>query len=124
MANLEGWHTDPNNHKQFRYHDGNGFTERTTTEVGEVTIPFGLFGKRFFSLKAELMPLLVGIVAVLGWLFWYLAGVAFGGIGLWLGISFLRIGRTGLLIAGTVLSAFGLLLSGVFWVLTIILTFL
>jgi hypothetical protein len=123
MANLEGWHIDPRDRRQFRYHDGTNFTEHTTTDVSVVTLPLGLFGKRFFSVKAELVPLLLGIMAVLGWLFWYLAGVIFGAVGLWFGMSFLRIGRTGLLISGVVLAGLGLLLSLGFWVVSVVLAF-
>jgi hypothetical protein len=123
MANLEGWHIDPEDRRQFRYHDGTDYTKRITQDVSVVTMPFGLFGKRFFSIKAELIPLILGIMAVIGWLYWYLAGVIFGGIGLWFGASFLRIGRTGMLIVGTILAGIGTLLSFGFWMLTIFLTF-
>ncbi|MDR2196519.1 MAG: hypothetical protein LBO07_00940 [Coriobacteriales bacterium] len=121
MANLEGWHIDPDNRRQFRYHDGVAFTGRTTTDLSMAAVPLGLFGKRFFSVKAELAPLLLGIMAVLGWLFWYLAGALFGIIALWLGFGLLRIGRTGLLITGMVLAGVGLLLSLGFWAFTLIL---
>jgi hypothetical protein len=115
MANLEGWHIDPRDRRRFRYHDGSDYTDRTTTDLSVVTLPFGLFGKRFFAVKAEFLPLTLGIVAVLGWLFWYLSGLVFGVLGVWLGFSFLRISRSGLLIAGTVLAALGLLLSLTSW---------
>ncbi|MDR1421352.1 MAG: hypothetical protein LBI64_00605, partial [Coriobacteriales bacterium] len=107
MAHLEGWHIDPENRRQFRYHDGTDYTERVTTDIAVVTLPFGLFGKRFFGVTAELIPLIMGTLAILGWLWWFLAGVVFGILGLWLGVSFLRIGRTVMLLIGTILAAIG-----------------
>ncbi|MDR1713497.1 MAG: hypothetical protein LBR39_05035 [Coriobacteriales bacterium] len=118
---LEGWHLDPSGEKCYRYYKGQGFTQQTTTDITQITMPLAVFGRKLADVRPELTPLVVGVLAVLGFVFFSPLGVVFGGIGVAVGLLFLRIGRTWKLILGTVLCALVAVLSAFLFALGMLL---
>ncbi|MDR3315396.1 MAG: DUF2510 domain-containing protein [Coriobacteriales bacterium] len=116
----EGWYLDPAGSKVYRYHDGERFTKKVTTDIKEVSMPVALFGKKLFDLRPEYTPMIFGILAAVSvfaliGLIPYAIGIVLGSLGIAEGVLHLRIGRTTKLIVGTIISALALIVAGGFF---------
>ena len=105
--NLEGWYIDPENNRQFRYCNGEELTKVTSRNLNEVRVPLGLLGKKFTDVRPDMIPLSLGFISIVAFLFWAFIGIFIGLAGLVAGVRYMRIQRIGLLIAGIIMSATG-----------------